>query len=284
MQHRARTAVADEVRRFIETGDSDPLYSAWTGRDTMDRMERGHRELLGALVAEVQRRAGIPTMPVPPGGTDLATFTRRKVEPMVRGLFAKAEQDAVLGLVERSVIFVTPDNLGSLIMECDCPHSAWDLANLYLGSVGAELLGRDAPQIVGFSEDTTCFVSLGYFRDDDPFADFVVHEVAHIFHNCRRRTAGLRETRTRERPLDIDYRKRETFAYACEAYSRILERAPRIADRKALAREFSGSAIADTRVDSAEVAALIRVACDHRNGWKTILAHCAPAPVRTVRR
>ena len=41
-----------------------------------------------------------------------------------------------------------------------------------------------------------------------------------------RRTVGLPETRQREWLLDIDFRKRETFAYACEAYSRILEPAP----------------------------------------------------------
>ncbi len=34
---------------------------------------------------------------------------------------------------------------------------------------------------------------------------------------------GPPETHQREWLLDIDFRKRETFAYACEAYSRILE-------------------------------------------------------------
>jgi hypothetical protein len=34
---------------------------------------------------------------------------------------------------------------------------------------------------------------------------------------------GLPETRTREWLLPIDFRKRETFGYACEAYARIVE-------------------------------------------------------------
>ena len=46
---------------------------------------------------------------------------------------------------------------------------------------------------------------------DDPFADFIAHEAAHIFHNCKRATIGLSETRTKEWSLDIEYRKRETF-------------------------------------------------------------------------
>jgi hypothetical protein len=47
--------------------------------------------------------------------------------------------------------------------------------------MGAPLLGPDAPKIVGLTEETTCYVSLAYFREGDPFADFVVHEAAHIF-------------------------------------------------------------------------------------------------------
>jgi hypothetical protein len=53
------------------------------------------------------------------------------------------------------------------------------------------------------------YVSPDYFAEEDPFADFVVHEAAHIFHNCKRSTIGLRETRTKEWLLDIEYRHRE---------------------------------------------------------------------------
>ena len=142
---------------------------------------------------------------------------------------------------------------------------------------GAELLGEAAPVIVGMSVDTTCYVSPAYFEDDDPYGDFVVHEVAHIFHNCKRRTAGLRETRRREFLLDIDYHKRETFAYACEAYARIVERAPSLADRAGLAEDFGRELrVADDRVDAAEVADIVREASGRRNGWKIILGRCAP--------
>lgn len=92
--------------------------------------------------------------------------------------------------------------------------SAWTLANLYLASVGAQSLGKDAPRLVGLSEETTCYVSPEYFlSQDEPFDDFVVHEAASILHNCKRAAVGLRETRSKEWLLDIKYRKRETFAY-----------------------------------------------------------------------
>ena len=77
-------------------------------------------------------------------------------------------------------------------------HSAWALANLYLGSPGAELLSDEAPRIVGLSLETTCYVSLEYFSETSRFSDYLVHETAHIFHNCKRGTAGLEETRRRE--------------------------------------------------------------------------------------
>jgi hypothetical protein len=62
----------------------------------------------------------------------------------------------------------------------------------------------------------------GLRRKESQFADFVVHEAAHVFHNCKRFTVGLPETRTKEFLLPIDSHQRETFAYACEVYSRIL--------------------------------------------------------------
>jgi len=102
-----------------------------------------------------------------------------------------------MATIEQSVVFVT-----HRLLKRDFDSSAWTPANPYLASLGAELLGEDEPH---------------------PFADFIVHEVAHIFHNCKRATIGLRETGTKVWLLNIEYRKRETFAYSCEAYARVLQ-------------------------------------------------------------
>jgi hypothetical protein len=114
-------------------------------------------------------------------------------------------------------------------------------------------------------------------------SNFVVHEAAHIFHNCKRRTIGLPETRRREWLLDIQYRKRETFAYACEAYARILERAPKVQDRRGLAIEYASKVrVSGGRVDPVEVNSILADACSARNGWKIILGRCAPEKSSTI--
>jgi len=279
-------ALAEAIERYLRTGSHDPTGAPWPG-DVIERTRRAHHELLQALVTEVTRRAS--TLPVPEllQGFDGVAFTRAKVEPMVRGLFPRVERQAVLGLLERAVVFLTPASIELVLRQQRWLGTAWDLANLYLGSIGAEPLGDDTPAIVGLSEETTCFVSLEYFSDSDPFADFVVHEVAHVFHNCKRATVGLSATRRREWLLDIDFRKRETFAYASEAYARIVGRARDLAGRAALAEEYGRVArLSDARVDPAEVNDILREACPRRNGWKVILARCAPPtrlPARAVR-
>ena len=268
--------IADEIERYLRTGETDPHHAAWPGNGFMERANRAHDDLRGALVREVRRLAeGLAHEPLPQA--DTVALTRDKVEPMVRGLFPRVEQDQVLATLEKSVVFLTSANIEPLMLDHGYDSSAWTLANLYLASLGAELLGEDAPRLVGLSEETTCYVSPDYFAEDDPFADFIVHEAAHIFHNCKRATVGLRETRTKEWLLDIEYRKRETFAYSCEAYARVLERATSPSERRALAADYGSTVrISEERVDPAEVAGIVAEAAAARNGWKVILARCAP--------
>jgi len=267
--------IAGEIERYIISGESDPHYSAWPG-SFMERANRARDDLRGALVHAVRRLAeGLTHESLP--AADSVVLTRTKVEPMVRGLFPRAEQDVVLAMLEQSVIFLTSENIESLLLEHAFNRSAWMLANLYLASAGAELLGEEAPRLAGLSEETTCYVSPEYFAEGDAFSDFIVHEAAHIFHNCKRASIGLHQTRRKEWLLDIEYRKRETFAYSCEAYSRVLERGKSPAERRALAEEYCRAVrISEERVDVAEVASILQAAAAALNGWKVILARCAP--------
>src|SRR5690348_7853902 len=108
---------------------------------------------------------------------------------------------------------------------------------------------------------------MDYCRSTDPFADFIVHETAHIFQNCKRSAAGLPENQTRVWLLDIEYRMREVFVYSCEAYARVMERGESRVERQKLAEEYGRVAsITDERVDSSEVASIVQAAAGTRNG------------------
>src|SRR5208283_2003605 len=158
------------VQLYLRTGEYDPKFLAWSG-NVIERETKAMADMLQTLVAEVKKLSGrihVPSFPA-----DLVAFTRKKVEPMVRGLFRRDEQETVLAVLEKSLVFLTPANIEQVLLGCTWPHSAWDLANLYLGSIGAPLLGPDAPKIVGLSEETTCYVSLAYFHEVVKWVSFV---------------------------------------------------------------------------------------------------------------
>ena len=275
-QEHSCQSISDEVRRYLQTGESDPLYRSWPGSGIVERANRAHDDLRGSLVGVVrQRTSGLMQRPLP--HVDLVSFTRTKVESMVRGLFPRAEQEVVLLALAHSVVFLTSDNIEALLLGPGFDSAAWDLANLYLGSLGAERLSDQAPALVGLSQETTCYVSCEYFTEEDSFADFVVHEVAHTFHNVKRASLSLPSGRSKEWLLDIDYRKRETFAYSCEAFSRIIDRAKTVAERRTFAKQYGDKErVFDERADSSEVASIVQEAAGARNGWKVILSRCAP--------
>lgn len=186
---------------------------------------------------------------------------------MITGLFSAADRPAVLETAARSIIFLTRDATHRAIRKVSFFESAWKIANMYLLSLGASMLGHAGQVIVGLSEETTCYVSTDYFLEKDPFADYVVHEVAHIFHNCKRSTLGLPHSRTREWLLDIAFAKRETFAYACEIYSRILERARSSAQRSTVFAEYAATAKKfDESVERDELLGILREAVAALNG------------------
>ena len=120
-------------------------------------------------------------------------------------------------------------------------------------------------------------MSMAYFDESVLCADFIVHEVAHIFHNCKRATVDLPATRRHEWLLDIDFRKRELFAYACEAYSCILA-AGETRERRidALARHVEGELPSDETVEIDEYLGILAESVRSRNGWKVILRRCSP--------
>jgi hypothetical protein len=266
-----------EIDRYLCTGQHDALYSAWPGRDLVVRARQGDADLRRALIDRVRSRTRRATAHKALEGLDVVSLTRAKVEPMVRGLFPRAEQQAVFDMLAPSVIFLVPAIIETVLNNARYLGTTWHLANLYLASCDADLLSDEAVGILGLSEGTTCFVSMTYFQPNGQLDDFLVHEAAHVFHNCKRATIGLPEIRGGEWLLEIDFCKRETFAYACETYSRILALGESAADRRRLLTQAeNGPMPPDDRLDAAEYIETLRAAVGARNGWKRIHQVCAP--------
>ena len=107
-----------EIDRYVRTGaHDDHVYSAWPGNGLVDRAKRGHATLRQALIAAVRQRTKHAVEPEALRGLDVIDFTRSKVEPMVRGLFPRREQETVLQVLGRSVIFLTPSNIDAVLEE-----------------------------------------------------------------------------------------------------------------------------------------------------------------------
>ena len=265
-----------EIDRFITQGEYDNSFSIWSGNTFMDQAVNGSRALKEALSSEVlTRSAQVPVLTYP--DSRLNINARAKFTPIVEGLFPRGEQSIVLDMLEKSVIFLTPATIETVLQKSPWLHTAWDLANMYLTSIRAKALSDTEQVIVGLSEEMTCYVSMSYFVSNDRFEDYVIHEATHIFHNCKRKIIELADSRRREWLLEIDCSKRETFAYACEAYSRILVLGATRAERsKLLVELIEGSIPAHDRFDEEEYVDILQEAVAARNGWKRILARCSP--------
>jgi len=268
---------AQETRRFLASGDHDMLYSAWSGCDLVTKARKAERAMKHALIVEIRRRAKGRHLPALHPDFDPYRFSLGKVRPMVRGLFPVREQQIVLSLFKKSLMFVTHDNIEQILTQMNWMGTAWQVANLYLGSLDLPGLDGKPVRFVGLSEETTFFVSMAYFEEKNPFADYVVHEAAHVFHNWKRNRAGLHHTRKRDFLLQIDFVRREIFAFACEAYSRILEQARSPADRQRLHADYAAIWVPNyDDLDRTELVDILAEAVSVRNGWKRILQRCSP--------
>ncbi|MDH3209007.1 MAG: hypothetical protein OEM00_04460 [Burkholderiaceae bacterium] len=273
-----QTSPQQAVDHYLRTGAHDELSCNWPGSNFLASVEYADAALRNALISTVRQRTVHAVVPAALASVDVIAFTRAKVAPMVRGLFPGHEQKTVLDVLKRSIVFLTPTTIDAALRTTPWLYTAWDLANLYLVSCAAQPLSENVRPIVGLSAETPCFVATDYFNAPSRFDDFVVHEAAHVFHNCKRSAIGLSATPRREWLLDIDFPKRETFAYACEGYSRILELGNSPAARRVLLSEIeAGPVPPDDRVESDEYIDILREAVASRNGWKRILHRCSAA-------
>ena len=267
-----------EISRYISTGEYDPAGTVQAAGSVIEGLRAYSDCLRRALVDEVRRRERGCREKTLPGGLDPITFSRRKLSPIANGLFPATEREKVMGMLERSVIFLTKETVHQCLNEVAFLRTAWKLADIYLGGLEARCLSGEEESVVGMSEGTNCYVSMAYFEDKSRFSDYIVHEAAHIFHNTKRKVIGLPFTRYREWLLDIAFSMRETFAYACEVYNCIVDRSKGTTQPRQLLAEYLECPMpVDDRVDHEELLDILAEAVAARNGWKRILRRCSNA-------
>ena len=69
----------------------------------------------------------------------------------------------MLDLFEKSLVFVTHASIKQIVLETPSLFTAWQIANLYLGSLDLPGLDGQRVRLVGLSEGTTFYVSTAYF-------------------------------------------------------------------------------------------------------------------------
>ena len=110
-----RPTPKQEIARFLRTGTHDVLGAAWPGKTVTETAVTATATLRNALVAAVACRTRHATLPDNIGATDLVAVTRNKVRPMVHGLFVADEQPIVLDVLARSVVYLTPNNIETIL-------------------------------------------------------------------------------------------------------------------------------------------------------------------------
>lgn len=113
----------------------------------------------------------------------------------------------------------------------------------------------------------------------------VVHEAAHLLHYLKPEHYGLQVRRGQERFVDVDFKHRELFAYACEAYARVILQGT-VRRRIAFAERMVAEAFSFPKDCRTEIADLVLSAARARNGWRAIrqatVRHSAPRAFRTA--
>jgi hypothetical protein len=249
--------------------DNEEISRALKIRDFYEGMQKGIIPCLRNLT----RGARKPSLP---RNVNLTAVVRAKVSPLVNGLFPHPERIPVITLLERSVVFLTGDNIYGILRATPEFWPAYHISGIYIDSLEPEAETGKEPVLMGFTYAGTAYISARYFSNPRRFTEPIVHEAAHLLHTCGRDKAGLPHAKASRSLLDIRPDCSEIFAYACEAYSCILESKSSLAGRKELLDEYVHSAIpAEEMVDQKMVNRILSEGISAPNGWEKIASLCS---------
>lgn len=108
-------AATEQIAHYLRTGEYDECFRGWAGENFSACAQQAQAALRDALIAKVLSRTTHALEPPGLADLDVVTFTRAKVAPMVHGLFPSSEQDIVLDVLGRSVVFLTPTGISTVL-------------------------------------------------------------------------------------------------------------------------------------------------------------------------
>ena len=195
---------------------------------------------------------------------------RQRIESMVSGQVQAEWRDVALREITARTFILnlagTREALEAELSTCDM-GSAWRVLWALFGDHGLKPDDIDVG-CDGLAGDYA-HVRWSAYQTDDPYSDVVVHEAAHMLHYLKPSHHGFKVRRGQERFVDVEFVHRELFAYACEAYSRVVLQGAR-KSRIAFAEKMLDEAFSFPRTELKEVAALVLDAARARNGWRVI--------------
>jgi hypothetical protein len=260
------------VERFLRTGD-ETWDGAGSGRFTPAQFEndrayrRAAKEAMRTLFHLLANLLPVEAKQILPVAPELILA---HIEPMVKGLVQKDWQDVALReLASRTFVLNFCGAKTALEVElpsCDM-DSAWRILWGLYGDYG--LKPDDIEMTCDGLAGDFAHVRWSAYQTEDPYSDVVVHEAAHLLHYLKPRNFGLAVRRHQERFVDIEFRHRELFAFACEAYSRVALHGPR-RSRVNFAERMREAAFSFPKGSMEEVGALVLDAARARNGWRVI--------------
>jgi hypothetical protein len=260
------------IERYLRTGE-ETWEGAGSGRFSLAQFRedeaytratktalRNLFELLANLLpGEVQSS--------PPVAVDTI---RQRIEPMVRGLVQEDWWEVALReIAARMFVLNVPGTKAAIEAELKTCFmgSAW---RVLWSLFGDHALKPDDIEVGcdGLAGDYA-HVRWSAYETKDPYSDVVVHEAAHMLHYLKPSHYRLQVRRHQERFVDIEFCHRELFAYASEAYSRVIKHGER-KSRIAFAEKMQEGAFSFPRAELGDVAALVLEAARARNGWRVI--------------
>jgi hypothetical protein len=196
---------------------------------------------------------------------------RQRIEPMVKGLVQRNWREVALRELTRRTFILNFHGARAAIeaeLSTGFLGTAWQIVWAFFGDYG---LKPDEVEVGydGISGGAFAHVRWAVYESHDPYCDVVVHEAAHLLHYLKPEQFGLRARRGQERFVDVEFRQRELFAYACEAYSRAILHRP-CASRISFVEKMPEDATSFAEDHLDQVVALVLIAARARNGWRVI--------------